>query len=783
MIIDYPLERKHIHFNPVEVRIAFKPPRNSLHNARLIQAIDNQLKLMKNNPNSSFHTATNRWLGLIETTELPKWVIPAMWAALGVILLLLLGNFILRNRIKHHTKALRDSQELFSAFMKHLPGMAMVKGEDDRFLYVNPTWSEVVGASAKKAIGKTTADIFPATLTNTIHQQDHEIRSSNQPKVYKERVGSDKTDRLWQVTKFPIPNIHQQKNLIGGIGLDITEHEATKQMLRSLIRRNQLILDSAGEGILGLDAKGLCTFINRAALDMLEYSQDELIGQNLHPIIHHSHEDKSPFPEEDCPIYQVLHKNQITRVAEDIFWTKSDAALPVAYTATPISEQPHAGLVVVFRDITQSRIDSRKMDYLATHDTLTGLLNRRAFEETLVDTIEQTKKSGESHILAYIDMDRFKPINDTCGHAAGDMLLKKISAILQSGLRQEDTIGRIGGDEFAILLGHCTMNDAIQILDTLRKRIESYNFAWEDKTFSVGFSAGTVVINQNCSDKKALLNAADTACYIAKEGGRGHTHIYQPDDASMERRKGISQWVPLLTRALKGDGFLLDYQEIQATSGEGLGCELLVRFRGPNAKTILPGAFIPAAERYGLMPQLDQWVIRKAFHTLSQSHILKQFDFCTINLSGASLSDPDCLPFMNTLMDEHPGLSRRICFEITESNAITNLGLARQLMSQMKERGCRFALDGFGGGISSFSHLNQLPVDFLKIDSHFITGIASNDVSQTIISTINEIGHRLDLKIIAPHVEDDLSLKILKDLGVDYVQGYGIAKPKSIGDE
>ncbi len=438
-------------------------------------------------------------------------------------------------------------------------------------------------------------------------------------------------------------------------------------------------------------------------------------------------------------------------------------------------------------DITERKRVEGELAYHATHDDLTGLVNRRTFERRLARVIETARGSHSEHALCYLDLDQFKVINDTCGHVAGDELLRQLGRLLSAQVRKRDTLARLGGDEFAVLLERCSIAQARRVAEKIRAAVAAFRFVWGESSFAVGVSIGLVAVTGESAGPSAVLSMADAACYAAKDQGRNRLHEYREDDDLMARRTGEMRWVARLNRALEEDHFELCYQPIIALEGREpeltRAFEVLVRLREPGGQRVPPGAFLPAAERYGLAVRLDRWVVE---HTLGwlerQPAILADLEHCAINLSGQSLGDEQMLAFLVERVRRWPAPAAKICFEITETAAITNLAVATRLIRALRAEGCRFALDDFGSGLSSFAYLKSLAVDFIKIDGTFVRDMAGDPVDREMVRSINEIGHVLGKRTIAEFVEDDTTLELLREIGVDYAQGYGIARPAPLAE-
>jgi len=430
-------------------------------------------------------------------------------------------------------------------------------------------------------------------------------------------------------------------------------------------------------------------------------------------------------------------------------------------------------------DITDRKQADNRLTHQANHDALTGLVNRREFERRIKQLLSSSKQSNDEHALCFMDLDQFKVVNDTCGHAAGDELLRQLTSVLKDIVRNRDTLARLGGDEFGVLIEHCSLDDAHRVTTSLQEAIQDYQFSWQDHTFKVGVSMGLVPITKNTPNLAELLSNADAACYVAKDKGRNRIHVLHAGDSEIARRHGEMQWVARINQALEDDRFCLYAQTIVPLNGStDTHYELLLRMVDENGEIIPPGAFLPAAERYNLISNIDYWVIEHAFNLLANNpKFLNQIEFCSINLSGQSLNTPEILKFIITHLDESGIKGGKICFEITETAAISNLSGAKILISTIRGLGCRFALDDFGSGLSSFGYLKNLEVDYIKIDGMFVKDIVTDPIDRAMVKSINEIGHVMGISTIAESVENNEIKGMLRDIGVNYAQGYGIGKP------
>ncbi|MBD3609144.1 MAG: EAL domain-containing protein, partial [Gammaproteobacteria bacterium] len=430
---------------------------------------------------------------------------------------------------------------------------------------------------------------------------------------------------------------------------------------------------------------------------------------------------------------------------------------------------------------------SDQLQFQARHDSLTSLINRREFERRLENALEDSKADHTNHLLCYLDLDQFKVVNDTCGHSAGDELLKQLAPLLKPLIRDHDVLARLGGDEFGVLLENCSLEKGLEVTNRLLEAIKSYRFIWKKNAFDVGVSIGVVEINQHSTNFNELMIAADSACYVAKDLGRNQIHIYRDDDQALVKRQGEMQWIQRLNKSLSNDDFELYYQPIvptdpNNTSNRPLIYELLIRMKSDDGTIIPPMAFIPTAERYNLAPQLDRWVVNAASKYLKQytDHPIMGNSLFTINLSGQSLSDHSFLDFVIDCISEDYECAHKICFEITETAAIANLTSATIFINTLRGMGCKFALDDFGSGLSSYSYLKSLNVDYIKIDGSFISNIQQDKLNQAFVTSINQIADIMGIETIAEFVDSQQTADFLHQIKVAYMQGYWIAEPESL---
>ena len=572
---------------------------------------------------------------------------------------------------------------------------------------------------------------------------------------------------------------------ISGTAQDITDRKLAEKALFEEKEKALVTLKSIGDAVITTDKHGIIEYANPAAEFLLELSSADIIGKSYNDVIRVY--DSASREAKTNPIARCL-ENEIPGIMEEhnLIITHNHHDHVVDITVAPIHAKNGklSGCVLVAHDVTEMHSMARMLNYQATHDELTGLFNRREFEVRLSQAMDNARVDNQQHALLYMDMDNFKIVNDTCGHLAGDELLKQFCALLKLHVRTTDTLARLGGDEFAILLIGCPVTQARNIAENIQKRVQDFRFVWNDRSFQIGVSTGIAPISKQTHSATEVLNNADSACYVAKNAGRNIVHLYNENDTVVQQHRGEMQWVQKITQALAENRFTLYCQAIQplvAQADHVSHFEILIRMQDEQGNLIGPQNFIPAAERYQMMSAIDRWVIKNAFTALVEHNTTQQRQwFFSINLSGQSLSDTDLLQFIITTQQELALDPHSICFEITETAAITKLSNAKNFISRLKKLGFRFALDDFGSGMSSFAYLRELNIDFLKIDGAFVKQISQNRIDYAMVSSINQIGQLMGLQTIAEFVENDSILQLLKDLQIDFAQGYCIDIPKPL---
>jgi len=566
---------------------------------------------------------------------------------------------------------------------------------------------------------------------------------------------------------------------------DTSERKQIEAQLQRERDIAQVTLASIGNGVITTDEAGIVQYVNPVAASLTGWTAAEAVGRLASEIYQLCDEaQKLPLPH---PVREVLRRGQVqSRHEHAVLQRRDGSSVPVIDTAAPIRSRDGflIGAVLVFHDVTDTLNLARELSHQAAHDALTGAPNRREFERRLAELLERSAQDGLVHAVCYLDLDQFKVVNDTCGHVAGDELLCQVTQLIRRMLRAGDMLARLGGDEFGLILQACPLDHAVRIAEKIREAIADLRFGWQGKQFSIGVSIGLVLAPAKGQELGALLAAADAACYAAKEGGRNRVHVLQPNDSQVQQQRGQMQWVTRITAALQADRLRLYVQPVlPLQGGKDAHYEILVRLE-EDGQIVPPGAFLPAAERYGLMPRIDQWVVNNTLSWLSDR--LRQSGgvdgVYAINLSGASLSDERFRQALrNTLQQLRlpPGV---LCFEITETAAVANLSKVVLFIEEVKALGCLFSLDDFGSGLSSFAYLKNLPVDFLKIDGSFVKDIADDPMDLAMVQAINAIGHVMGLKTIAEYVASEAILDKLREIGVDYGQGYHLGAPRPLAE-
>ena len=682
-------------------------------------------------------------------------------------------------------EALRDSEAKFRGLFETIAEGVYQSGRDGRFLSVNPAFIEIFGyASAAEVYALAGAEQLywnPRERVEFVRRVEAEGEVRNFELVARHRSGKQLV--LLENARAIRDSVGRTVGYEGTLN-DITERKRAEQAVFEEKERAEVTLQSIGDAVISTDAAGLIDYMNPVAENLTGWNADEAHGRAIGDVLNLVSEQRHE-PLEN-PLLRALGRGEGRPESgagdTSVLVTRTGQEIAIQESAAPICDRQGRmiGAVIVFHDVTKERRLKRALAYQASHDALTGLINRREFDNRLQAAVQRAQRGEEQHALLYIDLDQFKVVNDTCGHQAGDRLLRDVTGLLQTRIRASDTIARLGGDEFGVLLESCTLDQATRIADGARQSIRDYRFVWGATALSVGASIGVVEIKRDTENVAAVMSAADIACYAAKDGGRNRVHVYDSSGVSSRHRE--MHWVARVTRAAEENRLELFFQPIAAIGSQGPPRfhELTVKLRGDDGQLVPPSEFIPAAERYNAMSIIDRWVVQQAVGLLRQRQQRgAQLPMLAVNVSGTSLNEQSFVDLaLASLAD--PVIAGAICFEITETAAVTNLADAIHFMRELKTRGCKFALDDFGTGLSSFMYLRTLPVDFLKIDGQFIAQIAADPVDRSMVEAIGKVGRALGIATIAECVETAVVLEELKRLGVDYAQGYFIARPLPI---
>ena len=545
----------------------------------------------------------------------------------------------------------------------------------------------------------------------------------------------------------------------------------------------EVTLHAIGDAVITTNADGAVVYLNPVAERLTGWTLKEAAGMPLKKVYHLKAEEKEDFT------YSAFHSTGGRKSSDlhhhSVLVSRNQEEHIVKDTASTLRKNDGAefGRVIVSRDVTTERKLTKQLAWQACHDSLTALVNRREFENILQYILENERHYDKQYALLYMDLDQFKLVNDTCGHSAGDELLKQLSALLSTHIREADTLARLGGDEFGLILDGCPVDQALRVAKQLIGAVSDFRFVWKGKIFTLGISIGLVMLDEYSKDANTLLSAADAACFIAKDKGRNRVWLHHFEDKDVVQRHGEMEWAAKINSALERNGFTLHFQKVAplVENKDGDYHEFLLRMVTEQGEVISPMAFIPAAERYGTMVAIDRWVVRNAFAWLhKQQKNFKPNDIFSINLSGQSLCDAEFLKFCVDEITSSRVTASCICFEITETAAIADWSHASEFVSVLRTKGCRFALDDFGSGMSSFGYLKNLAVDFLKIDGTFVTDMLKDPIDHVMVTAINQIGQVMGSKTIAEFVEDQETLQALLAVGVDYAQGFAIHKPQQL---
>ena len=678
-------------------------------------------------------------------------------------------------------EALRSSEARFRGLYESVLEGVYQFSPDGKVSAVNPAFIRLLGYSSAEEIyalpGVNSLYWDAAARAKFVQELERVGEMHAAETVLRRRDGSQLV--VLESTRV-VRDENQQVLAYEGTIADITERKRVEQAIFDQKERAQVTLQSIGDGVITTDRDGHIEYLNPVAEQLSGWSSAEARGATIMEVLRLR--DELTHAEIENPLLRCLREDKVVNFGEhSVLNNRLGQEIAIQDSAAPIRDRSGrtVGAVVVFRDVTKERRLKHALSFQATHDALTGLINRREFDNRLTLALQSAREDAATHALLYVDLDHFKIVNDTCGHPGGDRVLRDVTLLLQQQVRSADVIARLGGDEFGILALHCTLEQATRIAEQIRQAVRDYRFFWQQNTASIGASIGLVAITSDSDSVASVLSAADIACYAAKDAGRNRVHVHDSNEVSGRHRE--MYWVSRVTRAVDEGRLELYSQPVVATRADSPRLppfhELLVRLRDDDGDLILPGEFIPAAERHNVVGAVDRWVLEEAAARLRHSLAAgRQMPLLGVNVSSQTLGEPDFLEFVLTLIQD-PAIGHGLCFDIAESAVAISGGQVLAFMEEVRKRGCRIALDDFGAGLLSFHNLKKVPVDFLKIDGQFLSCLDTNPVDRSMVEAISKVARALGIATIGERVESAETLACMTELGIDYVQGYHLARP------
>ena len=683
-------------------------------------------------------------------------------------------------------EALRTSEARFRGLYESVLEGVYQFSPDGKVLAVNPAFVRLLGySSAEEVYALSGADLLywdAAARTAFVQELERVGEVHTAETLLRRRDGAQ---LVVLESARVVRDSQQQAVAYEGTIADITERKRVEQAIFDEKERAQVTLQSIGDGVITTDREGRIEYLNPVAEQLSGWSSAEARGATIMEVLRLR--DELTHAEIENPLLRCLREDKVVNFGEhSVLNNRLGQEIAIQDSAAPIRDRGGrtVGAVVVFRDVTKERRLKHALSFQASHDALTGLINRREFDNRLNSALQSARDGAGTHALLYVDLDQFKVVNDTCGHTAGDRLLRDVTVLLQQQVRSADVIARLGGDEFGILAQHCTLQQATRIAEQIRLAVRDYRFFWEQNTASIGASIGVVEITRDSDSVASLLSAADIACYAAKDAGRNRVHVHDSNEVSGRHRE--MYWISRVTRAVDEGRLELYSQAVIATGAASPRLprfhELLVRLRDDDGGLTLPGEFIPAAERHNIVGAIDRWVVEHAVARLRQYLAAGQeMPLLAVNLSGQSLGEREFLDFVLTLVED-PAIARSLCFDVAESSVINGTAQVLNFMEEVRKRGCRIALDDFGSGLSSFQYLKKIPVDFLKIDGQVVADLSVDPVDRSMVEAIGNVARALGIATIAERVENAEVLARLTELGIDFAQGYHLARPAPLAE-
>ncbi len=680
---------------------------------------------------------------------------------------------------------IQGRDRLFKDFARTLPEIVII--HDEKILLANEAAAGLVGLEPAQLVGREFADLvkpaYRALFRKTVAKR---LAGQTAPQRIEMQLINGNQTGLWVEAQSSNIEFHGHAAILT-VARDISHRKSLEVSLSRSKRQAQYTLESIAEGIITTDNDGRIDYMNLAAETLTGTNRDDAAGHRVGELFTLVDDaDRRPLGD---PVERCLAMRRRVNMGRRAVMVSSDGEHEhsVEITASPVRGPSNtiSGTVVVFHDVSELRGLTRQMSYQATHDPLTGLINRREFERRLDEAMDTAHAEEAVHMLFYMDLDRFKAVNDSCGHQAGDNMLREVAGLIKDQVRDSDYVGRLGGDEFGALLIGCPIEKARQIATDICQAIADYRFVWKDKIFNIGISIGLVEISHSTGEIQDVMAAADSACYMAKQQGRGQVHVYSARDEAVARERGDIQWLRQLQSALHEDNFELAVQPIIAMSGRadsGPCVEVLIRLNDGQGRPTNSAEFLRPAERYQMMPQVDRWVFNAVLAAIASGEIkLPSHRSCAINLSGQTLGDESFLGFVVEALDRSGVAPSSICFEVTERAILSNVQQAQRFIEVLHGIGCEFSLDDFGSGLGSFSSLKHLPIDYLKIDGTYTRNLQADLVNQEMVSAMIKLARTMQFRIVAEQVEHQEDFDWLRDIGVDFVQGYFIEEPATLG--
>ncbi|MDJ0701368.1 MAG: EAL domain-containing protein [Woeseiaceae bacterium] len=680
---------------------------------------------------------------------------------------------------------IQGRDRLFTDFARTLPEIVIV--HDERIMLANESAASLVGLEPAQLVGREVSDLvkpaYRALFRKTLQKR---LAGEDVPRRLEIQLINGAETGLWVEAQSSSIEFHGNPAILT-VARDVSHRKSLEVSLSRSKRQAQYTLESISEGVITTDNDGRIDYMNLAAENLIGTNRDDAAGHRVGELFTLVDDaDRRPLGD---PVERCLAMRRRVNMGRRAVMLSQDGEHEhsVEITASPIRGPGNAisGTVVVFHDVSEIRGLTRQMSYQATHDPLTGLINRREFERRLDEAMDTAHADEAVHMLFYMDLDRFKAVNDSCGHLAGDNMLREVAGLIKDQVRDSDFVGRLGGDEFGALLIGCPIDKARQIASDICNAVADYRFVWKDKIFNIGISIGLVEVSHASGTLQDVMSAADSACYVAKQHGRGRVHVYSARDEAIARERGDIQWLRELQAALHENGFELAVQPIIAmrgTADTGPACEVLIRLPDERGRAADTAEFLRPAERYQLMPQIDRWVVNATLVAISSGEIkLAANRSCAINISGQTLGDESFLGFVVDALDRTGIAPSSICFEVTETAILSNVQHAQRFIEVLHGIGCEFSLDDFGSGLGSFSSLKHLPIDYLKIDGTYTRNLDSDLVNQEMVAAMIKLARTMEFRIVAEQVEHQEDFDWLRDVGVDFVQGHFVESPTMLG--